>query len=134
MGGGTEIPNTDETYSRTNHIHSIDGMDRYLVALNGKRESVGDTRTHNTQHHLCSFWPSETLHNLLFRHLDAGNSRVVDGDDAVTGNDADSLRRPVGNWLNDDERVLHHIKLHADALEVPVEGFLQFLHLLGCGV
>ena len=47
-----EIADADIADAWTNHIGGIDGMDRNLVADNGKLECLADARTHYTQLHL----------------------------------------------------------------------------------
>ena len=109
-------------------------MDGNLVADNLKTQGVADASPHDTEVHLRTLGPSQTTHNLFLWHLHAGNGGVVDAHNTVAGQNACFLRRAVGHGLYDEQRVFHHVKLHADALEVTLQGLVHLFHLLGGGI
>ena len=134
MGGGSEIADAHISNLGSYHIYGINGFNGNLVACDLEGEGVLNATAHNTQHHLGALGSAETSHNLLLRHLHSGNGSVVDIDDTVAGKDTNLLRRTTRDRLDDEERVLHHIKLHSNAVETARKGFVEGFHLLGCGI
>ena len=134
VGGGAKTANADVAHLWTNHISSIDRLDRNLVASNNEQQGVGNAATNNAQVDFRSLGTTQTTHNLLLGHLHTSNSRIVDGDDAVASQDTHLLRRTSADGLNDQQGILYHIKLNTNAFEVALQGFVGFLHLLGSEV
>ena len=134
MGSGTEVADTDVADAGTNHVRSVDRLDGNLVADYCERQAVLDARADDAQNHLGVFGTTKSAHYLLLRHLHAGNGSIVDADDAVAGYNAHLFGGAVGDGLDDHQRVVNHVELHAYALEVAVQRFVHLLHLLGIGV
>ena len=134
VGGGPEIGDADITDARPYHIDGINRLDGNLVAGDDECQLVGNAAAHHAQFHLGSLLAAQTFHDVFFRHLDTGDSGVVDRYDAVAGHDAHLLRGTVHHRLDDYQRVLNHIKLHADTVEVALQRFVHGLHLFGCGI
>ena len=109
-------------------------MNRNLIALHLEREQVLDSCTDNAQVGNGALGATQTAHNLLLRHLDTSNNCVVDHHDTVASQDTHLLGRAIDNGLDNDERVLHHIKLHANTLERAVQGLGHGLCLFGSGI
>ena len=131
MGGGSKTADAYIADAWTYHIGGIDGLHGNLRTDNGELQQILDALTDNSQMHYRTFRTAQALHNLLFRHLHARNGGVIDGDDAVARYDAHLLGGTVGNGLDDEQRVLNHVELHADALEIATEGLVGILYLLG---
>ena len=134
VGGSTKTANADVAHLRTNHISSIDRLDRNLVASNNKQQGVGNATTNNAQVDLRALGTSQTTHNLLLGHFHTSNGGIVDGDDAVASQDTHLLRRTSADGLNDQQGILYHIELYTNAFEVALQGFVSFLYLLGSEV
>ena len=134
IGGGTKTAYADITDAWANHIGGVNGMYGNLVALHLEGEQVLDTWTHNTQVGNGTFRTAQTAHNLLLRHLHASDGGIVHHHDTVAGHDTYLFRGTVNHGLDDNQRVLHHIKLYADALKRTVQGLRHRLGLLGCGI
>ena len=127
---GSETTNTDITDAWTNHIGCINRLHWNLITGNDETERIGYASSDNTQANLRTLRTTQTTHNLLFRHRDASYCRIIHIDDTVACNNALFLRRSPYYRLYHQEGVLHHIKLHADTLEVTLQGFISLLHLL----
>ena len=134
MRGGTETADADVAHLGTNHINGIDALHGNLVALHGEIEHFLHTPAHDAEFYLRSARPAQPLHNLLFRHLHTGNGSVVDGYDTVACHNTHLLGRTIGGGLDDEQRIFHHIKLNADAVEIALQRFVHGLHLLGIGI
>ena len=108
----------DVAHTRTNDVSRIERIHRNLVARDVEPDHVGHAATDNAQFYNCSLRSAEDSHNAIALHFDAGYNLFVDFYDAVTRQDADLFARPFADRLNDDQRILQHIKLYADPLEV----------------
>ena len=134
MRGGREIADADIAYARTKHIGGVEREDGNLVALHFELQRVLDARTHHLQVGNGATRTAQTAHNLLAAHLHAGNRCVVHAHDTVAGHDAHSLGRASRHGLNDHERVLNHVELHANAVKRTRQRFGHLFGLLRCGV
>ena len=128
--GSTKITNTDIAHLGTYHICGINRMNGNLVTNHLECQLVLYAPTDDTQHGDRSLRPTQTLHNLLFRHLNTCNGGIIDADDTVASQNAHTFRRAVGDGLNDEERILNHIELHTNAFEITLQGLIGFLNLL----
>ena len=117
--------------ARLNDIGGIEAVDRNLVALHGEQQRLLDTTPYDSEIHLRVLRPTQTAHNLVRAHLDARDSGVIDGCDAVACQDAHFLRRASADGLDDQQRVFYHLKLDADALEVALQRLVHGLDLFG---
>ena len=88
-----------------------------INALDGKIGNAFHTVTDDAEFHFRVLGTAQATHDFLTTHLHAGNGRVVDRHDAVAGQNAHALRRALRNGLDDDQRVLQHVELDADALK-----------------
>ena len=131
VGGSTEAANADIAYLGTEHVGSIDGVDRNLVAHYSEQQGVCYLPPDDAQADLSSLGTTQTTHDFLFRHLDTCNNSVVNLDYAVASQDAYLLRRTVGDRLDDQQGVLYHVELYTNALEVTLQGFVGCFYLLG---
>ena len=125
MGLHSEAFNSDIPYIRTNHIRSIDGMNRYLSTCNNKGQHTFHATTHNPQLHFRSLLTTQHLHNVDTCHLYTSNSRVVHTDNTVASKDTHLLRWSVDNRLDNDKCILNHIKLYANTLKVALQWFVH---------
>ena len=116
------------------HVGGIDAVEGDVVAGDAEFDGLRRAAAFYRHVHLRSLRSSEALHNVGVAHFLPGNQRVVDGNDAVAGNDSHALRRAASNRLDDVERVFLHVELYAYAAEVAVEWFGQFLCLFLVGV
>ena len=132
--GLSEAVDADIAHLLVHHIRALNGMHGDFVALHGEVEHFGHAAAHDAEGHFRVFRPAQFLHDVGAVHLHAGNSVLVYEDDAVAGKDARPLARPFGNGLYHDERVFHHVELHADALETAFEGFVEFFCFFGIGI
>ena len=130
----TKTADTDVAHLGTNHISGINSVDGNLVANDVKRQRVLYASTHNGQHNFCSLRTTQTFNNLFLGHLDTCDNGVVDFNNTVASNDAHLFGRAVGDRLDDEQRILSHIKLHTNALEITLQGFVGRFHLLCCQV
>ena len=128
---GTKVTNADIADTRSNHVGGIDRMDRNLISYYSKFQFILDAKTHHTQFYLRTLRTTQALHNLLLRHLHTCNRCIIHGYDTVASNDAHLLRRTFGNRLDNHQRIVHHIKLHADTLEITIQRLIEFFYLLG---
>ena len=115
-------------------VGRVDRVDGNLVARHLKRQGRFHAATHHAKHHLGVFRSAEQAHDAVAVHLHAGDGAAVDTHDAVASHDASPFAGAFGRWLDDNERVVEHIKLHTDALEVAFQRFVEFAGLLGIGV
>ena len=90
--------------------------------------------THNTKVHLRALRTTQTLHDLLFRHLHTCNCRIIDRDDTIASDNTNLLRRAIGHRLDDKQRIFYHIELHPNTLEIAIQRLIQFLDLFRSGV
>ena len=134
MTGQAEASQSDVADARTNHVSRIHRGYRNLVALHLEVELVLDATAHDGKIHRGSLRTAEALHDFLLAHLHARNGSIVYRHDAVAGNDAHLLRWSVGNRLDNEQGVIYHIKLNADAVETSVQRFVHRLGFLGCSV
>ena len=117
VAGHTETSQTDIADTRTNHVGCIHRCDWNLVTLYIEGQLVLDATAHNSELHHRSLRTTKSLHDFLLTHLHASDGSVVDCHDAVARHDAHLLRRTIGNGLDDEQSIIHHIKLHADTIE-----------------
>ena len=125
---------TNSPYVRTNHIICVQRVDGYLGAGNGEMEHLLHATAHDTKADLRAALAAQTAHDVRTLHLNTGYGGVVDGDDAVAGEDAHLLGRTLRYGLDDEKRIAHHIKLDADTVKRSLQWFVESLRLLGCGV
>ena len=121
----------DVAHTRTNDVSRIERVHRNLVARDVEPDHVGHAAADNTQFYNCSLRTAEDSHNAIALHFDAGNNLIVDFYDAVAGQYADLFAGPFADRLNHDQRILKHIKLHADSLKVALQRFVDRLRLFG---
>ena len=122
------------THVRTNHIGSIDCMNRYLSTCNNKSQYILHATTHDAQLHLRAFLATQPFHNVDTCHLNTSDCRVVDTDDTVASKDTHLLRRSVDNGLDNDKRIFNHIELHTNTLKIALQRFVHRLGLFCIGV
>ena len=91
ISSGPKTTNTDIADTRTNHIGSIYRLNRNLITDNRKQKAIFDTLAHHTKMNFRALGATQTLHNLLFRHLHTSNGCIIDGNDAIASNNADLL-------------------------------------------
>ena len=131
---GTETVEFDVSCCGGNHIACPEGVDGNLVAFEGKIDEVLVSVAFYTKFHFRSFGSAQHAHDAVAFHLHSCNGDIVAGDETVSGHDSRFFARSLRDGLYDDEGVFEHIELHADAFEVPFEGFVEFLCLLGIGI
>ena len=134
VGGGSEIGEAHEAYAGFHDIGCVERRHGNLVALDVEGERAVDAAADYAELHLRTLGPAQSAHDVLAAHLDARDGRVVDQRDAVAGNDAGLLRRSFGHGLDDYERVVEHIELHAYAVEVALQRLVELLRVLGVGI
>ena len=130
MGRSTEVSNTDIADARANHIGSINRLDGNLITDNSKLQHILDTLTNDAQVDLRAFRATQTLHDLLLRHLDTSDSCIIYQDDTVACQDAHFLRGPIRNRLDNEQGILDHIKLHTNSLEISIQRLIEAFHFL----
>ena len=131
---GAEITNTDIADTRTYHISGINRLDRYLITSDDKFQGIGNTPADNSQTHLRPFRTAQSSHNLFLGHRDTRYRSVIHIDDTVTGKNTLFLRGTSNDRLDNEQCVLHHIKLHTDTLKVPLQRFVRLFHLFSCHI
>ena len=134
VSGGTETADAYVAHTGTYQVIGVEGLHGNLVASYRERELVTDASAHDAQQHLRPFGSTQPAHDFVARHLHTGNGGVVYADDAVASQDAHLLRGTIHHRLNDEQRVVHHIELHAYSLKASLQGFVECLHFLRGGV
>ena len=134
MTGKTETSQSDVSDAWTNHISRIHRSYRNLIALHLKDELILDATAHDGKVHRGSLRTTKALHDFLLAHLDARNGSIVYSHDAVAGDDSHLLRWSVRNRLDNEQRIIYHVKLHANAIKTAVQRLVHRLGFLGCGV
>ena len=134
MTGKTEASQSDVSDARTNHISRIHRSYRNFIALYLEDEFILDATAHDGKVHRCSLRTTKALHDFLLAHLDTRNGSIVYSHNAVAGNDSHLLRRSVRNRLDNEQRIIYHVKLHANAIKTAVQRLVHRLGFLGCSV
>src|SRR5574344_1165793 len=134
MSGSSETFDMDISHLRTNHIGSVDRMDRYLITNDVEGKDSLHATADDTQLHLGALRSTQTTHNLVSRHLHTSNGSVVYQHDTVTCQYSHLLRRSVDYRLNDEECIIDHIKLYTDTVKVTLQRFVHCLYLLRVSV
>ena len=134
MTGKTEASQSDVSDARTNHIRRIHGGYRNLVTLHLECKLVLDATAHDGKIHRGSLRTTKALHDFLLAHLHTRNSRIIHRNDAVAGYDSHLLGRTIHYGLDNEQGVIYHIKLYADAIETAIQRFIHRLGFLGCGI
>ena len=124
----------DIAHARPDHIGGIEGMYGNPGACDDKGQRAFHAPADDAQLHLRPFPATQPLHDVDACHLDAGYGRVVDVHDPVAGKDSHLLGRAVDDRLDHDERIVDHIELYADSLEVALQRFVHRLGFLGVGI
>ena len=105
------------------HVARVHAVEGNLVACDAECDKLGVVASLHLHRDLSALLAAQALLDVAVFHLHAGNAGVVDGNDAVAGNDAHLLRRSAHDGLDDVERVLFHVELDADATELALQGF-----------
>ena len=134
MTGKTEASQSDVSDSRTNHIRCIHRGYRNLIALHLESKLVLDATAHYGKIHRGSLRTTKALHDFLLAHLHTRNSRIIHRNDAVAGYDSHLLGRTIHHGLDNEQGIIYHIKLHANAIETAIQRFIHRLGFLGCGI
>ena len=134
VAGTAEAGQADQSDAGGGHVGGIHGGDGNLVALHGEVQPGGLSAAHDAEAHFRAFRPAQAAHDFLAAHFHARNGRVVHADDAVARKDSGFLGRSFRHGLDDDKRVLKHVELHTDAVEVALKRFVHLLGLFGVGV
>lgn len=134
MTGKTKASQSDVSDARTNHISRIHRSYRNLIALYLKDELILDATAHDGKIYRGSLRTTKALHDFLLAHLHARNGSIVYSHNAVAGNDSHLLGRSVRNRLDNEQRIIYHVKLHANAIKTAVQRLVHRLGFLGCGV
>ena len=107
----------------------LDAPDRDHAALDFHIDQSGNALPLETEADLRAARPAQAFHDLVLRHPAPGDQRIVDLHDPVARLDTGPVARPLRNDVEHDDRIGGHVEDHADAVELPFEGFVQFLHL-----
>ena len=134
VAGQAEASQSDVSDSRTNHIRRIHRGYRNLIALHLESKLVLDATAHNGKIHRGSLRTAKAFHDFLLAHLHARNSRIIHRNDAVASYDSHLLGRTIHYGLDDEQGIIYHIKLHANAIETAIQRFIHRLGFLGCGI
>ena len=130
----SETSQTDITNARTNHIGSIHRGNRNLITFHLEGKLILDAAAHNGKVYNRTLRTTEPLHDFLLAHLDARNGSIIYRHNTVAGDNAHLLGRTIGNRLDDQERIIYHIKLHADAIKRAIQRLVHRLSFLGSGI
>ena len=131
---GPETVELDVSCLGCNHVTCPEGVDRNLVAFKGEVDEVLVSVALYSEFYLCTLGSAQHAHDAVTFHLHSCYGHVVACDEPVSCHDAGLFARSLRDGLYDDEGVFEHIELHADTFEVPFEGFVEFLCLLGIGI
>jgi len=134
MAGKSEASQTDVSDARANHISRIHRGYRNFVTFHLEGELILDATAHDGKIHRGSLRTAEALHDFLLAHLHTRNSRIIHRNDTVASNDTHLLGRPVHYGLDDEQSIVYHVKLYANAIKTSVQRLVHRLGFLGCGV
>ena len=118
-GGCAKAVDADVSDLWLNHVGSVETQDRYLISFHGEHERVLYSTADDGQVDFRTFRATQALHDIFRAHFYSCDGGVVDGNDAVAGKDAHFLGGAVADGLYDEQGVLDHLELYADALKLP---------------
>ena len=130
MGLHSEALQACVTYARTNHIGCVERVNGYLCTCNDKVQYAFYITAHNAQLDFCAFFAAQTLHNVGAVHFHARYQRVVHHNDAVARNDAHLLWRSIHDGLDNHQRVVNDVELHANTFKIALQRFVHSLCFL----
>ena len=133
-GGCAKAVDADVSDLWLNHVGSVETQDRYLISFHGEHERVLYSTADDGQVDFRTFRATQALHDIFRAHFYSCDGGVVDGNDAVAGKDAHFLGGAVADGLYDQQGVLDHLELYADAFEVALKRFVHLLHFFGIRV
>ena len=131
VGRPRELSQLDVARRAADAEGRLDAADRNDAAHDLHLDQIGDVLPPEAQPHGRSARSAQPLDDLVLRNAAARHERVVDLDDAVPGLDAGLVARSLRDDVEHDDRIGGHVEDHADAVELPFEGFVQRLHLRG---
>ena len=113
------------------HEGGLDALDRHGAAHHLDLDRIGNAVAVQGQLHAAVTRAAQTADDLLLGNLLSGHEGVVDAHDAVTGSHAGLVARPRGDDVDHRHGIGQHVEDHANAVELPLEGFVDRLHLGG---
>ena len=129
--GLCEAADADVARMFAGHVAGVDAIDGYLVAGDGKGNEPRLAAAEHLELHFGPFGAAQDGKDGVVGQFLAGNRASVGRDDAVAGQDSDAFAGAVDDGLHDEERVVRHVELDADAVEVAFERLIVLFRLLG---
>ena len=129
MRGSTKTIDADIADFIFQQIRSIEAVNRNFIPFHRKRKQFPHSTAHNFQIHFRTLRPLQTAHDIFRAHLHTGNNRIIHHYNAVTGQNANLLRRTSRYRLYNEKSIFRHIKLNTDSFKIALQRLIHFFYL-----
>ena len=112
----------------------LKGRHAFLVCTHTDKKHIHNhiywnSTAHNFQIHFRTLRPLQTAHDIFRAHLHTGNNRIIHHYNAVTGQNANLLRRTSRYRLYNEKSIFRHIKLNTDSFKIALQRLIHFFYL-----